>query len=87
MQTRVDWHSSSKEAGEPAAEDVAKKHVSNAERCINTIKERTQGVIATLPFNRITRCLKIEFVYLVVLWLNAFPVRSGILEVYSPKNC
>ena len=63
---------------------TAKEHVSKAESCIRTTKERTRGVIATLPFKRIPRHLKIEFVYFVVLWLNAFLVKSRISEVYPP---
>ena len=56
------------------------------EQCIQTIKERTWWVIATLPFKRIPRRLKIKFVYFVVLWLNAFPVQSRISDVYSPQE-
>jgi hypothetical protein len=64
---------------------AAKEHVSEAERGIRTVKERTRGVIATLPFERIPRRMKIEFVYFVVLWLNAFPVQNGS-AVYSPQE-
>ncbi len=28
--------------------------------------------------------MKIEFVYFIALWLNAFPVKSGISAVYLP---
>jgi hypothetical protein len=45
--------------------------VSKAEHGIQTIKEHTRGVIATLPFENIPRQMKIEFVYFTVLWLNA----------------
>jgi hypothetical protein len=27
-----------------------------------------------------------EFIYFVVLWLNAFPVKSGISSTYSPRE-
>lgn len=30
--------------------------------------------------------MKIELIYMVVLWLNAFPVRNGISSVYSPRE-
>ena len=63
---------------------AAKEHVSEAERNIQTIKERTRGIIGTLPFKYIPRRLKMEIIYFVVLWLNAFPVKSGILSVHSP---
>jgi hypothetical protein len=63
---------------------AAKEHVSKAEGMICTIKERRQGLITTLPFKHILRRMKIEFVYFTVLWLNPFPVKTGILATYSP---
>jgi hypothetical protein len=63
---------------------AAKEHVSEAERGIQTVKECTRGVIATLPFENIPRCMKIESIYFVVFWLNAFPVRSRVSMVHSP---
>jgi hypothetical protein len=65
---------------------VAKKHVSEAERAIRTIKEWTRGLLATLPFQHIPRRMKIKFVYFMVLWLNAFSVKDGILAAYSPRE-
>jgi hypothetical protein len=65
---------------------AAKKHVSKAERSIQTIKERMRGVFITLRFKHIPRQMKIEFIYFVVLWLNAFPICSGILAVNSPQE-
>jgi hypothetical protein len=65
---------------------AAKDHVSEAERTIRTIKEWTRGLLATLPFQYIPRRMKIEFVYFMVLWLNVFPVKDGILAVYSPRE-
>ncbi len=65
---------------------AAKEHVSNAEQAICTIKERTRGTVCTLPFEYIPRQLKIEFIYFVVLWLNLFPVKTGILSTYSPRE-
>jgi hypothetical protein len=65
---------------------AAKEHVSEAERTIRTIKERTRGILATLPFSHLPRRMKIKFVHFIVLWLNAFPVRSGILSTFSPRE-
>jgi hypothetical protein len=65
---------------------AAKEHVSKAERSIRTIKEQNRGIICTLPFEYIPRQLKIEFIYFVVLWLNAFLVKTGISAVYSPQE-
>ena len=30
--------------------------------------------------------MKIEFIYFVMLWLNAFPVKSGVSETFSPRE-
>jgi hypothetical protein len=65
---------------------AAKEHVSEAEQAIRTIKEQMQGLVATLPFQHIPRHMKIEFVYFMVLWLNTFPVKNGILALYSPRE-
>jgi hypothetical protein len=65
---------------------AAKEHVSKAERNIRTIKERTRGIIGTLPFEYIPRRLKMEIIYFVVLWLNAFPAKLGISSVHSPRE-
>jgi hypothetical protein len=65
---------------------AAKEHVSEAERNIRTIKERTRGIIGTLPFEYMPRRLKMEIIYFVVLWLNAFPAKTGISSVHSPRE-
>ncbi len=65
---------------------AAKEHVSEAEWAIRTIKEQVRDLIGTLPFKDIPRQMKIEFIYFVVLWLNAFSVKIGILAAYSPQE-
>jgi hypothetical protein len=65
---------------------AAKEHVSEAERMIRTIKERTRGLLATLPFTHIPRRMKIEFIYFIVLWLKAFPVKTGVSSTFSPRE-
>jgi len=65
---------------------AAKEHVSEAERTIRTIKERTRGLLGTLPFEHLPRRMKIEFIYFMVLWLNAFPVKNGISSMFSPRE-
>jgi hypothetical protein len=42
---------------------AAKEHVSKAAHMIRTIKERTRGLIGTLPFDNIPRQIKVEFIY------------------------
>jgi hypothetical protein len=65
---------------------AAKEHVSKAERTICTLKEQRQGLLATLPFSKILKQMKIKFIYFIVLWLNAFLVKTGILTMYSPRE-
>jgi hypothetical protein len=65
---------------------AAKEHVNKAEQTIQTIKERTKGLLATLPFQHLPRRMKIEFIYFMVLWLNAFPVKNGISSMFSLRE-
>ncbi len=65
---------------------AAKEHVSKAEHSIRTVKERTRGLIGMLPLNNIPRRMKIKFAYFIVLWLNAFPVKTGVSSIYSPRK-
>jgi hypothetical protein len=65
---------------------VAKEHVSKAERSIRTVKERTWGLIGMLLFDNIPWWMKIKFVYFIVLWLNAYPVKTGVSSIYSPRE-
>jgi hypothetical protein len=65
---------------------AAKEHVSEAKRMIRTIKERTRGLLATLPLKHIPWRMKIEFIYFIVLWFKAFPVKSRISSTFSPRK-
>ncbi len=65
---------------------AAKEHMSEAELMIQTIKERTRGLLATLPFKHIPQRMKFEFIYFIMLWLNAFSVKSGISSTFSPRE-
>jgi hypothetical protein len=65
---------------------AAKEHVSEAERTIWTLKERVRGLLTTLPFENLPRRMKIEFIYFMVLWMNAFPVKSGVSDKISPRE-
>jgi hypothetical protein len=62
------------------------EHVSNADRSIRTIKEQMRGIIGTLLFECISRCLKMEFIYFLVIQINAFTVKDGVLVVYLPRE-
>ena len=64
----------------------AKENFSEVERNIRVVKERNRGVVNTLLFAYIPRRMKIDFIYFVTLWLNAFPVKSGVSETISPRE-
>ena len=66
---------------------AAKEHVRKAEHTIRTLKERVCGLLAMQPFKHIPKRVKIEFVYFIVLWLNAFPVRTGTCQSTRHKSC
>ena len=40
----------------------------------------------TLLFKYIPRRMKIEFIYFVTLWINFFPVKSGVSDTFSPRE-
>jgi hypothetical protein len=65
---------------------AAREHVSEVERQIRTIKERGGGIKNTLPFAKLPKLMIIEMINFVVMWLNAFPSKSGIFERYSPRE-
>jgi hypothetical protein len=65
---------------------AAKEHVPEVERKIRLIKERGRGILNTLPFKKMPRLVLIELVYHVVLWLNAFPAKSGLSETPSTRE-
>jgi hypothetical protein len=50
------------------------------------VKEQSRGLIYMLPFEKIPRRMKIKFIYFMVFWLNAFPVKSRISAVFSPQE-
>jgi hypothetical protein len=65
---------------------AAKEHVPGVERRIRLIKEHGRGILNTLPFKKMPQIILIELIYHVVLWLNAFPKKSGVSETLSPRE-
>jgi hypothetical protein len=66
---------------------VAREHVPEIEWKIRLIKERGRGILNTLPFKKMPRLMLIELIYHMVLWLNAFPAKSGVSEILSLCSC
>jgi hypothetical protein len=65
---------------------AAKEHVPEVERRIRLIKERGRGILNTLPFKKMPQVILIELIYHVVLWINAYPSKSGVSTTLSPKE-
>ena len=63
---------------------AAGDHVPDVERCIRTIKEQTRACYSVLPFRFIPKIMLIHLVRNSVLWMNAFPSRSGMSHLHSP---
>jgi hypothetical protein len=65
---------------------AAKENVSKVERTIRMVKEQVRGLLAIQPLKHIPNRVKIDFVYFIMLWLNAFPARIGcFLEVLATR--
>ncbi len=63
---------------------AAKEHIPEVECKIRLIKKRGRGILNTLLFKRMPRLMLVELIYHMVLWLNAFPAKSGLSETLSP---
>ncbi len=65
---------------------AAKEHVPEIKRRTWVNKEWGRGVLNTLLFKKMPQIILIELIYHVVLWLNTFPLQSGISETLSPRE-
>ena len=65
---------------------AASEHVGEIERKIRVIKERSRGIICTLPYTRLPQQMLIHLLHHVVMWLNNFPVAGGISDRFSPRE-
>eukprot|EP00804_Cyclotella_cryptica_P019093 CCRYP_021211-RA/>CCRYP_021211-RA protein AED:0.16 eAED:0.16 QI:0/0/0/0.66/1/1/3/0/1057 len=70
----------------PINTTAANEHVPEIERAIRLVKERARGIENTLPFTGLPRLITIELIHFIVLWLNNFPVKSGVSTKYSPRE-
>ena len=65
---------------------AAREHVGEIERELQTVKERVWCTAGEFPFQNIPTMVLIYTVYNVCLWLNVFPIRSGITGGFSPRE-
>ena len=60
------------------------EHVPEIERRFRVIKERARGIRNSLLYITMRKIMVTELLYVVVHWLNVFPVKSGVSETLSP---
>ena len=65
---------------------AAREHVPEIERQIRVVKERARSVYNTLPFAHVPSAVIVELMRQCVMWLNAFPVASGVSDTISPRT-
>jgi hypothetical protein len=65
---------------------VAGEHVAEIERRIRVIKERSCGIINTLPYPHLPQMMLIHLLHFIVMWLNNFPSSTGISSQWSPRE-
>ena len=63
---------------------AASEHVGDIERRIRVIKERSRGIICTLPYTPFPQIMLVHLLHYAVMWLNNFPVKTGVSDRYSP---
>ena len=59
---------------------AAREHVGEIERKIRVIKERARGTFNTMPYKKLPRVMVMELLHFCLMWMNSFPVKSGISE-------
>ena len=64
----------------------ARYHVPEVEIQIQVIKERMQAHHSKLPFPNFTMRMTLELAKHVVMFLNDFPPKSGLLTTYIPRT-
>jgi hypothetical protein len=65
---------------------AASEHIGEIERKIRIIKERSRGILCTLPYSQFPQQLLIHLLHHIVMWLNNFPVAGGISDRFSPRE-
>ncbi|KAL7463061.1 hypothetical protein ACHAXS_003437 [Conticribra weissflogii] len=65
---------------------ASSEHVGDIKRYLRVIKERARAVTSSLPYRRMPKSILIELLAFVVMWLNAFPNKSGISKTLSPRE-
>jgi hypothetical protein len=65
---------------------AAREQVPEIKCRIRLMKECGRGILNTLPYKKIPQLMLIELIYHVVMWLNAFPMKSGVSKTLLPQE-
>jgi hypothetical protein len=65
---------------------AAREHDGEVEQKIRVIKERARGTFNTLPNKKLPKLMVIELLHFCIMWINSFPVKSGISEKWSRRE-
>ena len=50
------------------------------------VKERARSTMGILPYKLLPKLVIVELLHFCVMWMNSFPVKSGISEKWSPRE-
>ncbi len=65
---------------------AAAEHIGKIERCIQVFKERSRGIICTLPYPKLPQMMLVHLLHFIVMRLNNFPPAMGISSQWSPME-
>ncbi len=65
---------------------TASEHIAEIEWQIWAIKECVRSILCTLPYKCLTPLMLIWLLHFVIIWLNNFPLATGISTQFSPRE-
>jgi hypothetical protein len=65
---------------------AASEHIGEIECKICVVKERSHGIVCTLPYAHIPHQMLLRLLHHIVMWLNIFPVSGGVSDHFSPRE-
>jgi hypothetical protein len=65
---------------------AAAEHFAEIELWIRGIKEHVHGILCTLHYKNLPPLMLIQLLLVVVMWLNNFPLATGISPQFSPRE-
>ena len=69
----------------PINTTAANEHIPEIKCTVRLVKEHSPGIKNTLPFTGLPKLIPIKLLHFIVLWLNNFPIKSGVSQVYSSR--